>query len=187
MYTEKQRVSEKIRQSVTIPDGDTEKAVTDCSKNPSPIRHQSMKSVTDPSPDPQKSAKEAFLKRLWLVSGTYFLQAQDSGLIKIGKAVEVARRIETVQRETPTTLTLLGWIPYRTEQLSSEHPYSPKLSETFVHRRFASSRVYGEWFSPDDAIIEFLAMYGTPVNSEVRSLLRELRAWRKAEKARWRN
>lgn len=77
------------------------------------------------------------------VSGVYFVDAPDdpNGLIKIGYATDVSRRVRAHQIGSPLRLRLLGVLP-------DVHPDV----ERRLHRRFDEARVRGEWFRPVDRL-----------------------------------
>lgn len=65
----------------------------------------------------------------------YFIQAQ-TGQIKIGIAANPELRLCSLQTGSPVTLTLLATCP------------GGRPLEAEYHRRFAASRLHGEWFLP---------------------------------------
>lgn len=78
------------------------------------------------------------------MSYVYFIKATTSGLIKIGRAVNVDKRLKSLQHISPDRLILLGVLA---ETL---------FSETSLHTRFAESHSHGEWFKPTIELIEFI-------------------------------
>lgn len=72
----------------------------------------------------------------------YFIQAEQSGLIKIGKANQVYKRLQTLQTGSPEKLRVLMMLPTNAEKT--------------YHIQFADSRVHGEWFQPSDALLSFI-------------------------------
>jgi hypothetical protein len=68
----------------------------------------------------------------------YFIQAEGVGHIKIGFTADddAAARLATLQTGSPVPLKLLGTVPGTMDD------------EKNLHRRFASSKVHGEWFKP---------------------------------------
>lgn len=74
----------------------------------------------------------------------YFLQAEQGGLIKIGKADNPASRVATIRRMSPVPLRILAITPggYELEQK--------------LHRRFAESRAHGEWFCPTSELLSLI-------------------------------
>ncbi len=70
---------------------------------------------------------------IWL----YFIQAGESGPIKIGLAGDPQHRLRGLQTAHYESLRLLA-----------ERPGGPEL-EADLHARFAAGRLSGEWFRPD--------------------------------------
>ena len=73
----------------------------------------------------------------------YFLQI-GQGSIKIGKSVDICHRLTVLQISCPDILTVLAVIP--TE--SDDHIY---------HDRFYKFWIRGEWFSPAQPLLNFIA------------------------------
>lgn len=75
----------------------------------------------------------------------YFVRMGDKGPIKIGRATDPLKRIQTLQTGNPERLTILhiakgeGW------------------QETFWHALFAGFRINGEWFRPLGGLPETIA------------------------------
>lgn len=69
----------------------------------------------------------------------YFIRAGNSGAIKIGMAVNIERRINTLQAGNAFKLQVLALIPCdcREEALHLEQR---------IHKFFAKQRIRGEWF-----------------------------------------
>lgn len=82
-------------------------------------------------------------------SKVYFIESQDSGLIKIGRSHSPADRFKAIKTMSPEKLSLLGCLP---EEVATENE---------LHKRFAHLRAHGEWFeaTPElrDAIETLLA------------------------------
>lgn len=72
----------------------------------------------------------------------YFIQGLCGGAIKVGYSVDPNKRLKELQTGYPDTLTILLMIP-GTEQ-----------TEKTLHRQFESSRLKGEWFRPDEYLID---------------------------------
>lgn len=64
----------------------------------------------------------------------YFARAGSDGLVKIGFAVTVARRLKHLSAGCPTPLILLREAP------------GTRQTEAWLHRHFAEARRHGEWF-----------------------------------------
>jgi hypothetical protein len=78
------------------------------------------------------------------VSVVYFIQAGENGPIKIGRAVDVAKRMARFQTANPKKLALLGTIPNGDR-------------EREFHERFKHLRTQGEWFSFEGKLSDFLS------------------------------
>jgi hypothetical protein len=76
---------------------------------------------------------------------TYFIQAGDTGPIKIGHASHIERRLSSLQASNHERLYLRGVLP------SAQYP------EFRVQNMFAKYRLHGEWFSPSPKILAFIA------------------------------
>jgi hypothetical protein len=72
----------------------------------------------------------------------YFVEATNTGLIKIGTTENLGRRLSKMATDCPVPLTILGT--------------SDRLDESEVHARFAACRRVGEWFSPTDELRGFI-------------------------------
>lgn len=70
----------------------------------------------------------------------YFMQAENGGPIKIGRAKDPERRLRGMQVGSPVRLVLRRKI--------WTHP----STETWLHHRFASDRLHGEWYRPTETI-----------------------------------
>lgn len=79
----------------------------------------------------------------------YFLQPVNGGLIKIGKAVQVDRRITEIQNMNAVTLNVLA----------VERNVKPRRGtdrERALHLRFAKDRAHGEWFHPSAELVSYI-------------------------------
>ena len=72
----------------------------------------------------------------------YFLQGQCGGAIKIGYSINPEKRLRELQTGYPDTLIILLMIP------------GSEASESALHRQFEASRLNGEWFRPDNLLID---------------------------------
>jgi hypothetical protein len=72
----------------------------------------------------------------------YFIQGLCGGAIKIGFSVNPEKRLKALQTGYPDTLTILLMIP------------GNESSERIVHKTLETARLKGEWFRPDDFVIE---------------------------------
>jgi hypothetical protein len=76
----------------------------------------------------------------------YIVQARNSGLVKIGKAVDVTKRLGDLRAMGTEPLDLLVVLP----GFGGEW-------ERRLHRRFAEYRDHGEWFTPGSRLMEYVA------------------------------
>jgi len=76
----------------------------------------------------------------------YFVEAVDSGLIKIGSAMNVEERLQKLQTGSSSALRLRKVVP----------DTSGFFLERLFHRRWADCRIRGEWFKPDDDMVRFI-------------------------------
>lgn len=84
-------------------------------------------------------------KGLPLCSGVYFVQALDVGLIKIGLAKNIRKRLSGLDSQSAVALTFLGYVP------------GGRAVELELHARFGSHRVRGEWFHPVEELLALIA------------------------------
>ncbi len=77
-------------------------------------------------------------------SFVYFIQMGDDGPIKIGWALDVKKRLLDLQCGSPFELRLLLSRP------------GCDVEEGLLHRRFARSRLRGEWFRPSPEVLAFI-------------------------------
>lgn len=91
--------------------------------------------------EPTPPFDEDLSQQTWgRTSFVYFIQAPN-GAIKIGKAVDLRRRIVQLQGANPDRLSLLGAF------LAQEG------HEDLVHQHFWRDRIRGEWFRPSPALV----------------------------------
>ena len=95
----------------------------------------------------------------------YFLQS-GGGPIKIGFAVNIQARIDTLQLGNPEKLKLLKTVE------------GSVSGEKEIHRRFSKDKIRGEWFNPTDELLSFIAKIGSSYTSikEKRYLYQALNA-----------
>lgn len=83
----------------------------------------------------------------------YFVRAQHSGLIKIGRASDLKTRFRGLVTMSPEPLTLAAICP------GAEH-------ERGLHHRFAGDRAHGEWFKATPRLLAYVETarnnYGLP-------------------------
>lgn len=86
---------------------------------------------------------------------TFVYFAQNSrGLIKIGKTRDVRRRMAALFTSSGERMNVLGVMSQKV------------ASEESLHSRFAEFRVSGEWFSQDEAILNFIKDNAEPYSVE---------------------
>ena len=78
-------------------------------------------------------------------NSVYFIQADIGGPIKIGHAACISARMDTFQAGCPFKLVLLGHIPSGGQKL-----------ELRLHDKFDHFRLHGEWFEPDQDLLDFI-------------------------------
>jgi hypothetical protein len=87
----------------------------------------------------------------------YFIQAEVSGLIKIGVARNMVRRLAALQTGNPDRLVVLGVI----------RDDSPIRLESMLHSHFRAYHHVGEWFRPNAELDAFMKEYArTPEEDE---------------------
>src|ERR1700756_1314270 len=74
----------------------------------------------------------------------YFIQDTGTGVIKIGWATDVERRIYGLQISAPSPLVLLAAIK------------GTHKTERSLHDRFADTRTFGEWFQPTPELLAYI-------------------------------
>lgn len=77
---------------------------------------------------------------------TYFIQGEQTKLIKIGKSHDLFRRLQVLQMGSPDRLRILAAISNKSGNFERE-----------CHLQFESSRVHGEWFNPSEELLSFIA------------------------------
>ena len=78
----------------------------------------------------------------------YFIKAEKTNLIKIGRAINPPKRLKHLQSGCPDKLTLLGMAP----------EISPH-TEREIHEQFFFLRKHGEWFEESPSLIDFMATF----------------------------
>ncbi len=69
-------------------------------------------------------------------SYVYFIQGSDGGPVKIGRSVDVERRLKELQAESPVRLVL------------REKLRGGADDEHQLQAKYAANRIHGEWFEP---------------------------------------
>ena len=75
----------------------------------------------------------------------YFIQIEDTGLIKIGVTGDLIGRLQSFKTLFPQKFKLLLTIKGNIKQ------------EQQIHLKFKSLRQHGEWFYPDDQLLNFIS------------------------------
>lgn len=96
-----------------------------------------------------RGLREPLFADVPLCGGVYFLRAEVVGLVKIGTAVCLRKRVQAIHSASPVKLSYLG------------HVEGGRLREVELHAKFDEHRVRGEWFSPADELLEFIRTEAT--------------------------
>jgi hypothetical protein len=83
----------------------------------------------------------------------YFIQSIQGGPIKIGRTLDIDKRIGQLQTSSPEQLVLVGFI------LNEGH------KESELHYKFRQFRLHGEWFEPVAELIEYIKENATRAGS----------------------
>lgn len=75
----------------------------------------------------------------------YFVQHGEGGAIKIGTAINVRHRIDSLQSSCPEKLRLLAVI------------HGGIREEREAHEALKDHRIRGEWFSPNAVVLDYIA------------------------------
>jgi hypothetical protein len=81
----------------------------------------------------------------------YFLQMQ--AFVKIGRAMDVAQRIEELQTAHPETLRLVAYV----------HATQPGRIEATLHQTYQNCRVRGEWFALTEDLVRLIRKHASIV------------------------
>lgn len=79
-------------------------------------------------------------------TNVYVIAAPATGLLKVGRAANVAKRFATLQTGSAEPLALLGWCP----------DTSGGLLEPYIHEQLKDHLVKGEWFTDCPAVRAWL-------------------------------
>lgn len=74
----------------------------------------------------------------------YFIQVENNGPIKIGVAVNPAKRFKTIQGCNHEKLVMIGTIP------------GAHSLETKIHRDLRKYNIHGEWFKPEKKVLQYI-------------------------------
>jgi hypothetical protein len=83
--------------------------------------------------------------------GVYFIQASQSGLVKIGWTSNLTARLSALQVGSAEKLEVLRFV--RCE--------APDVFEGELHRRFAHARRHGEWFAISSSEVDAIEKEGS--------------------------
>jgi Meiotically up-regulated gene 113 len=83
---------------------------------------------------------------------TYIYFVSDGTLIKIGRAVNVQKRLQSMQTASVNRLTVLATL------------LAHISIERLIHRRFKEHRVSGEWFRPNSSLETFIGRIASGVD-----------------------
>lgn len=87
------------------------------------------------TPEPPQKNKDELI---------YFIRKGKTGPIKIGRTSDIENRLKGLQTGSELKLNLIKTIPG-----------NPKL-EAYLHEKFKSIRLEGEWFSPDNNLLNLI-------------------------------
>ena len=73
---------------------------------------------------------------------TYYIQGEVTKLVKIGKTRDLKTRLKNMQMASPDRLVVLK-------------AHTGDVEKT-VHNAFRRFRLHGEWFSPDQELLDFI-------------------------------
>ena len=99
-----------------------------------------------------KKEREAARERINSMTRTYIIRRQGTCEVKIGKSMQVEKRIRTLQAQSGANLEILAVIP--------------KNIESMLHKQFAEFRTVGEWFDDSKGFIAAFAAKHFEVQSE---------------------
>lgn len=91
----------------------------------------------------------------------YIVECPKTGRVKIGVTKNTSRRLADLQSFSPTSLTLLASFSSIGKEL-----------ERYLHSRYAHLRIHGEWFQPDQWMIDDFKSLETFLGSKTATLKR---------------
>lgn len=91
----------------------------------------------------------------------YIVATHDLKFIKVGMTVNIKQRLSNIQSGCPFPLFL--WLSIKTP--------TPKKLEAAIHRLLRDFRSHGEWFCPDDQMLDFISLYASETNKHVKQLM----------------
>jgi Meiotically Up-regulated Gene 113 (MUG113) protein len=101
---------------------------------------------TSAKPPQKPSWYRAQRNNTCIASVVYFVQRTTGGSIKIGYTRNLKRRLMGLVVGSDAPLVVLATIPTDNHRIEIE-----------IHRRFAKYRLHGEWFSPSEELLVFIA------------------------------
>jgi len=78
------------------------------------------------------------------VRKTYVYFLLSNNLIKIGFTIDVQKRISCIRTMSPSPVKLLGFME------------GGRDKESALHKKFASTRMHGEWFKKTDSLLNLI-------------------------------
>lgn len=101
-----------------------------------------VKKIDMLKPDVTKGVEktDVIVTKASITTYVYFIEEAESGNIKIGVAKTIEKRIKQLQTGNPRTLTAIAFITCKSKP-------DAHACETFLHKKFASVRLHGEWFN----------------------------------------
>jgi hypothetical protein len=84
----------------------------------------------------------------------YFIGPESPKVVKIGHAMDLRCRLNTLRTFSPVPLTCFGTMAGGFEE------------EAELHERFAHLRQHGEWFDHDEELSEFIAKNAEPMENQ---------------------
>lgn len=75
-----------------------------------------------------------------MIVNVYFIRMGRKGPVKIGTAKNVQKRVETLQTGNPSKLSIIAVLPI-------EGRGRAELIERWLHGKYKSERIRGEWFN----------------------------------------
>lgn len=91
-----------------------------------------------------KMARPSQRRKRKPVGFVYFIEAEETGLVKIGHAANPESRMKSIQGMSPAKLRLIGYMP------------GSIADEKALHARFATDRSHGEWFRHSRQISDYI-------------------------------
>lgn len=102
------------------------------------------------------------------MSWLYLIREGESGPIKIGRSNDPWRRLDTLQSGNPRQLFLI---------CAFKVGKTAHIVERNAHREFLSHRMIGEWYAPDERLVNFAAEHGLPACETCATKESRLHVW----------